>query len=51
MMLRYSLGAPGAADRIEAAVAAVLDAGHRTRDLGGSLGTREMGDLILTHAS
>jgi 3-isopropylmalate dehydrogenase len=51
MMLRYSLGAPGAAGRIEAAVAAVLDAGHRTRDLGGSLGTREMGDLILTHAS
>ena len=47
MMLRYSLGAPEAADRIDAAVDAVLDAGHRTRDLGGDLGTREVGDLIL----
>ena len=47
MMLRYSLGATEAADRIDAAVDAVLDAGHRTRDLGGDLGTRAVGDLIL----
>jgi len=47
MMLRYSLGAPEAADRIEAAVDRVLAAGHRTRDLGGTLGTAEVGDLIL----
>lgn len=39
MMLRYSLGAPEAADRLDAAVEAVLGAGHRTRDLGGELGT------------
>ena len=47
MMLRYSLGAPEAADRHEGAVDAVLGAGHRTPDLGGSLGTREVGDLVL----
>jgi 3-isopropylmalate dehydrogenase len=47
MMLRYSLGAPEAADRIDGAVDAVLEAGHRTRDLGGDLGTRTVGDLIL----
>jgi 3-isopropylmalate dehydrogenase len=47
MMLRYSLGAPEAADRLDAAVDAVLGAGHRPPDLGGSLGTREIGDLLL----
>jgi 3-isopropylmalate dehydrogenase len=47
MMLRYSLGAPEAAGRIDTAVDDVLAAGHRTRDLGGDLGTREVGDLIL----
>jgi 3-isopropylmalate dehydrogenase len=50
MMLRYSLGAPELADRIEAAVASALDAGARTRDLGGELGTREMADLIMERA-
>jgi 3-isopropylmalate dehydrogenase len=47
MMLRYSLGAPEAADRIEAAVAGTLEAGLRTRDLGGDLGTAEIADAIL----
>jgi 3-isopropylmalate dehydrogenase len=47
MMLRYSLGSPEAADRIDAAVDAVLAAGHRTRDLGGDLDTRRVGDLVL----
>jgi 3-isopropylmalate dehydrogenase len=47
MALRYSLGAPEMADRVEAAVAAALDAGARTADLGGSLGTAAMGDAIL----
>jgi len=47
MMLRYSLGAPDAADRLDAAVDAVLAAGHRPPDLGGRLGTREVGDLLL----
>ena len=48
MMLRYSLGAPEAADRIDGAVERVLAQGHRTRDLGGVLGTSEVGDLILS---
>jgi 3-isopropylmalate dehydrogenase len=47
MMLRYSLEAPEAADRIDAAVEGVLGQGHRTRDIGGDLGTRAVGDLIL----
>jgi 3-isopropylmalate dehydrogenase len=47
MALRYSLSAPEMADRLEAAVAAALDAGARTPDLGGSLGTAAMGDAIL----
>jgi 3-isopropylmalate dehydrogenase len=48
MALRYSLGAPEAADRVEAAVEAALDAGARTRDLGGTLTTRQMGDAIMS---
>ncbi|CAN5417736.1 3-isopropylmalate dehydrogenase [soil metagenome] len=47
MMLRYSLAMPDAADRIEAAVGAALAKGARTGDLGGSLSTTAMGDLIL----
>jgi len=49
MALRHSLGAPEAADRVEAAVDAALAAGARTRDLGGSLSTRAMGDAILAN--
>jgi 3-isopropylmalate dehydrogenase len=47
LMLRHSLGAPAAAERIEAAVGRVLDAGHRTRDLGGSLSTQALGDRLI----
>ena len=47
MMLRFSLNNPAAADHIERAVQSVLEAGHRTRDLGGSVGTRAMGDAVL----
>ena len=47
MMLRYSLGKPAEADRIEAAVAAALAAGHRTADLGGTTTTSQMGDAVL----
>jgi 3-isopropylmalate dehydrogenase len=50
MLLRYSLGAPAAADEIEQAVGAVLDAGHRTADLAGPgehvVGCRTMGQLV-----
>jgi 3-isopropylmalate dehydrogenase len=47
MMLRHSLRMPGAADRIEAAVGAVLADGARTPDLGGTLSTRRMSDAVL----
>lgn len=53
MMLRYSLGQPQAAEIIEKAVAKVLDSkdvgGHdlRTKDLGGSSGTTEVGDKVV----
>lgn len=47
MMLRYSLGQPDVAGRIEAAVAAALAAGHRTADLGGNVATRAMGDAVI----
>ena len=51
MMLRYSLGVPAAADRIEAAVAAVLDQGLRTPDILSEgmrqVGTAEMGDAVV----
>ena len=51
MMLRYSLDAASAADQIEQAVEALLGAGHRTRDIGGDLGSREVGDLLLERLS
>jgi 3-isopropylmalate dehydrogenase len=51
MMLRYSLGMAAAANRIEAAVATALKAGHRTADLGGSVTTSEMGDAVLAEIS
>ena len=47
LALRYSLGRPDLAARVEAAVEAALDAGARTRDLGGTLGTQAMGDAVL----
>ncbi len=47
MAFRWSLGRPEAADRILAAVVRALDNGARTRDLGGSLSTAQMGDAVL----
>jgi 3-isopropylmalate dehydrogenase len=51
MMLRYSLDAAHAADRIEAAVSKVLDQGLRTADIMHSgmrqVGTAEMGDAVV----
>jgi 3-isopropylmalate dehydrogenase len=50
MMMRYSLGEPGQADRIEQAVASVLEQGLRTADIKGPgttvIGTREMGRRV-----
>ncbi|MCA6285463.1 3-isopropylmalate dehydrogenase [Phenylobacterium sp.] len=47
MAFRWSLDRPETADRILAAVVRALDAGARTRDLGGSLTTVQMGDAVL----
>jgi 3-isopropylmalate dehydrogenase len=47
MALRWSLGRPDLADRLNKAVQSALAAGARTRDIGGDLSTREMGDAVL----
>lgn len=51
MMLRYSLGEPALADRIERAVGKVLDQGLRTADIAypgtRQVSTGEMGDAVL----
>jgi 3-isopropylmalate dehydrogenase len=53
MMLRYSLDQAAAADRIEAAVKAVLAQGLRTADICSTgtkpLGTKEMGDAVVAN--
>jgi 3-isopropylmalate dehydrogenase len=51
MMLRYSLGEPGAATRIEGAVSSILDQGLRTADIMSpgmrQVGTADMGDAVV----
>ena len=51
MMMRYSLGQPAAADRVERAVTQVLRDGYRTADIYTAgmkkVGTREMGDAVV----
>ena len=51
MMLRYSLGEPDHADRVQRAVGRVLDQGLRTPDIHAGdtrrVGTREMGDAVV----
>lgn len=55
MLLRYSLELEAEANAVEAAVAATLAAGYRTRDImqvGGTLvGTREMGEAVVERIS
>ena len=51
LMLRYSLGQPAAADRVEKAVSKVLQSGLRTADIfapgNRKVGTEEMGDAVV----
>jgi 3-isopropylmalate dehydrogenase len=47
MALRWSFGRPADADRLFAAVKAALDVGVRTRDIGGTATTCQMGDAVL----
>jgi len=46
MMLEY-LGEPDAANAIEQAVVAAIDAGETAHDIGGTLGTRAAGEAVL----
>jgi 3-isopropylmalate dehydrogenase len=46
MLLRYSFGLEDAAKAVETAVVKALASGQRTRDLGGSLSTSEVGDAV-----
>jgi 3-isopropylmalate dehydrogenase len=46
MLLRHSFGLEAEASAIEAAVRGVLAEGHRTRDLGGTVSTTQMGDYV-----
>lgn len=48
MMFRYSFNMEAEAQRIEAAVKAVIDSGIRTGDLGGQAGTKEFGDAVVS---
>lgn len=48
MLLRYSIGKPDLAEKIELAVRKVLDdESFRTKDLGGQKSTTETGDKIV----
>ncbi|KAJ7180388.1 3-isopropylmalate dehydrogenase [Mycena crocata] len=47
LLLRYSLGLEKPAKAIEDAVRKVLDGGARTKDLGGSVSTVEIGDRVV----
>jgi len=51
MLLRYSVDQAALADRVESAVAAVVEQGYRTPDIyrgeGRQVGTREMGDAVV----
>ena len=47
MALRYSLDETALADKLYAAVSKALENGARTKDLGGNLTTKEMGDAIV----
>jgi len=51
MLLRHTAGLPDAAAKVENAIRAVLEEGHRTADLAAGrsrrcIGTREMGELV-----
>jgi 3-isopropylmalate dehydrogenase len=49
MALRWSLKQVEAADALLAAVKKTLDQGAKTRDLGGSLSTAQMGDALISN--
>jgi 3-isopropylmalate dehydrogenase len=46
MLLQYSLNMPSQAKAIETAVSNVIESGVRTKDIGGSASTQEVGDAV-----
>ena len=46
-VVEHSLGLAAEADAVEAAVEKVLAEGPRTRDLGGTAGTRDVRDAVI----
>ena len=46
MMLKYSLNLPIEANAVEDAVRRTIENGVRTKDIGGSATTTEMGDAV-----
>jgi 3-isopropylmalate dehydrogenase len=46
MMLKYSLQQPELATKVDRAVKTVIDNNIRTKDIGGSAGTAEVGDAV-----
>lgn len=51
MLLRYSLGMAQEADKVDEAVRNVIDKGVRTKDLGGSASTSEVGNEVVEELS
>ena len=47
MMLQYSFNLPEEAKAIEEAVRNTIESGVRTKDIGGSAGTKEVGDRVV----
>jgi len=45
-MLKYSLNLPAEAKAVEEAVRRTIEAGVRTKDIGGSNSTVEVGDAV-----
>lgn len=48
MLLQYSLCLPEEAKAVEEAVRRTIDAGIRTKDIGGTASTSQVGDAIAT---
>lgn len=46
MMLQYSLNLPAEAKAVEDAVRRAIEKGVRTKDIGGSASTTQMGDAV-----
>lgn len=46
MMLKYSLNLPAESKAVEEAVRITIESGVRTKDIGGTSSTKEVGDAV-----